>query len=208
MVKKKHKQYRIEDLEENKDTAIGVNRMVDPHVNPNADKFDYDLKHGINSRQQRGKKRWTVSAYDYGDPEKSKTPPITISELKTLIKEALSAEFMANREKEKRLMASLKKRWELVDQYWKSSKTNKVETTDDALESASVGDWFYFRGGAVRIFAKKSGKIIFDGIAPHGYPLNHPDNWKIMTPQQIEASNTAYNKSMEDYVKSTPEKMD
>ena len=97
MVKKKHKEYTLEDLKENKDTAIGKNRMVDPHVNPNPEDYDFDLKHGIDPKRQKGKKRWTVNAYDYDNPDETKTPKMTVSELKQIIREAIHDFYISER---------------------------------------------------------------------------------------------------------------
>lgn len=94
MVKKKHKEYKLENLKENKDTAIGPNRMVDPNVNPNTDSYDYNLKHGIDDKKHNGKKRWTIDAYDWDNSKGNLkgTPKMKMSELKQIIKEVIQEE--------------------------------------------------------------------------------------------------------------------
>ena len=77
MVKEKHKEYHLKDLQE------GNTRMVDPNVNPNKDEYNDDFEMGIDSKLQAGSRRWTLDTYKEREGE-HKTP-----KLKEIIKQCI-----------------------------------------------------------------------------------------------------------------------
>ena len=81
MVKKKHKEYKLDDLHE------GDVNMITPGVIPDKDKYSAEEELGLDVDRQ-GKKHWTI------DPYAKKTPPVKEtkmknSELKKIIKECI-----------------------------------------------------------------------------------------------------------------------
>jgi hypothetical protein len=85
MIKKKHKEYTIEDLRE------GNTRMVDPYVNPNKAEYDDDLELGIDDEMHAGKRRWTIDTYKQRDGEHKtdKIKEMKKQDLKDIIKECI-----------------------------------------------------------------------------------------------------------------------
>lgn len=89
MIKKKHREYKLEDLHEADDS-----RMVDGYVNPNKSEYktkDFEL--GIDDKLQAGSRRWTLDTYKERGGE-HKTPQMKenkmkLSDLKKIIKEVL-----------------------------------------------------------------------------------------------------------------------
>lgn len=82
MVKKKHREYTLDDLRE------GNTRMVDPNVNPDKDAYDDDFEMGIDSKLQSGTRRWTLDTYKEREGS-HKTPKMTEQQLKNIIKECI-----------------------------------------------------------------------------------------------------------------------
>jgi hypothetical protein len=77
MVKKKHKEYKLENLTE------GSGRMVDPYVNPNKNDYSDDEELGINPSITHKGHRWKVDTF------KEKMGPHKTPQLKEIIKECL-----------------------------------------------------------------------------------------------------------------------
>lgn len=82
MVTKKHKEFKIDDLNE------GNVRMVDPCVNPDKNSYTDDEELGINRNITTKDNRWTVDTYK-GRMKNHKTPQLR-SLIRQLVKECLA----------------------------------------------------------------------------------------------------------------------
>lgn len=82
MVKKKHREYKLEDLSEDK------TRMVDPHVSSKKDTFSDKEELGINPNITHKGHRWQVDTFK-GRMGQHKTPQLK-EMIKQVIREVLS----------------------------------------------------------------------------------------------------------------------
>jgi hypothetical protein len=81
MIKKKHKEYHIEDLSE------GKTRMVDPHVSAKKDSFTDKEELGVNPNITHKGHMWQVDTFK-GRMGQHKTPQLK-EMIKQLVREAL-----------------------------------------------------------------------------------------------------------------------